>query len=518
MSSPSTRTVVDRWPAPDPPAIPHVGMDIAGRYRLVERRGRGGIGEVWEAIHSPTGRRVAIKLLLPAWQTDQNVRKRFVREGRLASTMQHRNIVAIHEAGEADDGQPYIAMELLEGPSLDVEIQRSGPMPWDRVKRILLQLCSALDHAHALGIVHRDVKPSNVMLARRLGDPDRCKLLDFGIAKQSLVSQQTSHLTAEGQMLGSPGFMSPEQLQGRPTDLRGDIYGLGCTGFYLLTGRVPFAGGSVPEMVHNALYHSPRPLEDVNIEEPLRQRIEALFHRAIHRDPAQRFDSILDFVVALNHVDTSDKPIQRWVSLQATATGKPAVGLEPTLETKPAPTAETEAIATTEGPIEVANLDATTRNPTPVRLGLMSTLGHSWMLTGRTTVDRSTWAGAEGYLEIARVPPDVVLVHMSGTLEPAAATPFLEHLPELLERHQPCHVFWHMGSIKSYPSSVRDAVLQALTEHRDCIESVHVLNGPGLVGMAVSLATVALGSQRYVYEDQPSWRAALDALFLRYRE
>src|SRR5690606_32360959 len=104
-----------------------------------------------------------------------------------------------------------------------------GPMPWERVKRILLQLCSALDHAHNLKIVHRDVKPSNVMLASRPGDPDRCKLLDFGIAKQSLVHQQTSHLTGEGQMLGSPGFMSPEQLQGRPTDVRGDVYGLGCT-------------------------------------------------------------------------------------------------------------------------------------------------------------------------------------------------------------------------------------------------------------------------------------------------
>lgn len=491
-------------------------MRITGHYRLLERRGRGGIGEVWEAMHSATGRRAAIKLLLPVWQTDQSVRKRFVREGRLASTMQHRNIVAIHEVGEAEDGQPYIAMELLEGPSLDIEIQRNGPMPWDRVKRILLQLCSALDHAHGLGIVHRDVKPSNVVLARRPGEPDRCKLLDFGIAKQSLVSQQTSHLTGEGQMLGSPGFMSPEQLQGRPTDLRGDIYGLGCTGFYLLTGRVPFEGGSVPEMVHNALYNSPRPLDDLELHDSLRHDIEALFHRAIHRDPEQRFGSILDFVVALNHVDEPGTPAKRWTAPALVSSKDDATALEPTLETKPAPPQEPEGVLATTEEL-VANTSPITSNP-PVRAGLVSALGHSWMFTGRSTVDRSTWIGPEGFVEIARVPPNVVLVHMSGLVESAAATLFLEPLHELLERHRPCPVFWHMGAIKGYPADVRDAMLRSLTEHRDYIESVHVLNGSGLVGMAVSLATVAMGSRRYIYEDQASWRAALDAWLMGRQE
>lgn len=509
--SPSSPTVVDRGPSSPSPVVAHVGMRIADRYRLIARRGMGGIGEVWEAEQLPTGRRVAIKLLLPVWQTETNIRKRFIREGRLASTVQHRNIVDIFEVGETKDGQPYIAMELLEGPSLDVVVQQSGPMPWDRVKRILLQLCGALDHAHALKIVHRDIKPSNVMLAARPGDPDRCKLVDFGIAKQNLVPQQT-HLTNEGQLLGSPGFMSPEQLQGRPTDIRGDIYGLGCTGYYLLTGRVPFAGGSVAEMIHNALYESPRSLDGVPLDDALRKDVQTVFHRAIHRNPEERFGSILDFVVALNQVG---RPADQGPTWSRFAAGRPPAPDEPepggpTLPAAPAvtaPAASSEASGTTSmaamGPI-------TTTVPSPVR-GLASSLGHSWNLTGRATVDRVHWTGPAGFIELARVVPDIVLVHMSGVIESSAAKLFQEHFGPLLQRNPPTQVFWHLAGIKTYPSDVRDASLRCLTEYRDEIESVHVLNGPGLVGMAVSLAAVALGGKAHVYEDQALWRAALDA-------
>lgn len=529
--SPSFPTVLDRGSESESPVVAHPGMRVGDRYRLLARRGRGGIGEVWEAEQPLSGRRVAIKLLLPVWQTDANVRKRFVREGRLASTVQHRNIVDIFEVGESDDGQPYIAMELLEGPSLDQVVLRSGPMAWERVKRILLQLCGALDHAHGFKIVHRDVKPSNVMLSSRPGDPDRCKLVDFGIAKQSLVHLQT-HLTAEGQLLGSPGFMSPEQLQGRPTDIRGDIYGLGCTGYYLLTGRVPFAGGSVPEMIHNALYESPRSLDDVDLDGGLRRGVEAMFHRAIHRSPDQRFDSILDFVVALNQLDQPAGP--GW-SRRRPASDEPPEPAPAATATPPAGSAESSGTSAVTGPITgpvtgpitgpvstgpvstgpvSTGPVATGPVASPARVGLASTLGHSWALTGRSTVDRAAWDGAAGFVELARVPPDIVLVHMSGVIESAAAKLFLEQLGPLLARNPPTQVFWHLANIKTYPSDVRDAMLRCLTEHRDSIESVHVLNGPGLMGMAVSLAGVALGGKTHVYEVQAPWRAALDSWLL----
>jgi serine/threonine protein kinase len=499
--SPSSPTVLDRGLPSEGPMVAHAGMRVANRYRLVARRGRGGIGEVWEAEQLPTGRRVAIKLLLPLWQTDPNVRKRFVREGRLASTVQHRNIVDIFDVGESG-GQPYIAMELLEGPSLDQVVLRSGPMPWERVKRILLQLCGALDHAHGLKIVHRDVKPSNVVLASRPGDPDRCMLVDFGIAKQSLVHPQT-HLTGEGQLLGSPGFMSPEQLQGRPTDIRGDIYGLGCTGYYLLTGQVPFAGGSVPEMIHNALYESPRSLEGIVLDDELRKGVEAVFLRAIHRSPDERFESILDLVVALNHVgEAPAAPI--WSPRRLT--------LHPPTETpsEPLPEPSSSAAPVVTAPAGASESSGTAPVTSPTR-GLASTLGHSWLLTGRSTFDRVDWVGATGFVELARMPPDIVLVHMSGVIESGAAKLFHEQLGSLLERSPPTQVFWHLATIKTYASDVRDATLRCLTEHRDSIESMHVLNGPGLVGMAVSLAAVALGGQAHVYEDQGLWRTALDS-------
>lgn len=507
MSTPSpiSPTVLDGSLPSTAPIIPHVGLRIADRYRLIARRGFGGIGEVWEAEHLLTGRRVAIKLLLPVWQTEPSVRKRFIREGRLASRVQHRNIVDIFEVGETKDGQPYIVMELLEGPSLDVVVQQGGPMPWERVKRILLQLCSALDHAHALAIVHRDIKPSNVMLTARPGDPDRCKLVDFGIAKQSLVDPQT-HLTSEGQLLGSPGFMSPEQLQGRPTDIRGDIYGLGCTGYYLLTGSVPFAGGSVHEMIHNALYERPRSLEGLGIEEPLRRGIEAVFHRAIHRSPDDRFDSILDFVVALNQVGRPPAQSPAWAKLppgrpaddEITADIAPAIA-QPVPSSSPSPSPSSESSGTT-----------------PMR-SLLSSMGHGWLLTGRATIDRVLWSGPAGFVEMARLPPDIVLVHMSGVIESGAARLFHEQLGPLLQRSAPTQVFWHLASIKTYPSDVRDASLRCLTDHRESIESVHVLNGPGLVGMAVSLTAVALGGKAHVYEDQALWKAALDSWSSRRR-
>jgi serine/threonine protein kinase len=509
--SPSAPTVIDRGPSSAAPVIAHVGMRIADRYRLIARRGVGGIGEVWEAEQLPTNRRVAIKLLLPVWQTEPSVRKRFIREGRLASTVQHRNIVDIFEVGETNDGQPYITMELLDGPSLDVVVQQSGPMPWERVKRILLQLCSALDHAHALAIVHRDIKPSNVMLAARPGDPDRCKLVDFGIAKQNLVDPHT-HLTGEGQLLGSPGFMSPEQLQGRPTDIRGDIYGLGCTGYYLLMGQVPFAGGSVAEMIHNALYLSPRSLEGVALEEPLRTEIETVFHRAIHRAPEERFESILDFVVALNQVGRPATEPRAW---SRPASNRPLHLTEELAEpTPPVPPSSPGALATPGGATTPGGAESSGITPLSALAGvrsLASTLGHSWLVTGRAAIDRIQWNGPAGLVELARVPPDIVLVHMSGVIESAAAKLFHEPLGTLLQRSPPTHIFWHLASIKTYPSDVRDASLRCLTEHRDDIESVHVLNGPGLVGMAVSLATVALGGKAHVYEDQSLWRAALDA-------
>ena len=451
--------------------------------------------------------------------------------------MQHRHIVDILEVGETREGMPFIAMELLEGQPLHTVIEREGPLPWDRVKTILLQICGALDHAHGLKIVHRDIKPSNIMLAP--GEPDRCKLFDFGIAKQNLVhSTPVQHLTGEGQMLGSPGFMSPEQLRGKPTDVRGDIYGLGCTGFYLLTGSVPYEGDSVPEMIHNALYASPRPLGPLDLDEELLYEIETVVHRAVDRAPERRFSSILDFVVALNGIGRGGiapiplrpRPAEPAVDegspeaeanprsdIPDTVVDSPQVELPPPSD--PAVPTEAEAVPTPDPVADTANTAAVASisgAALPIASvitgarGLVSTQAYSEVLEDRHVVDRVSWGGAEGFVELARVASDVVVVHMSGTVASPAAWLFDSQLGILLQRNRPIHLFWHLGSIETYPSDVRDASLRCLKDHSSCIESVHMLKSPRKVGMAVSLAAVALGGRSHVYDDPVAWQAALD--------
>ena len=207
--------------------IPFVGMDVTERYRLVGCRGRGGIGEVWEAVQSRTGRHVALKLLLPSWQTDDNVRQRFVREGRLASTMQHRHIVDILEVGETREGMPFIAMELLEGQPLQTILHERGQLSPSNVLGIARQACRGLDYAHEQGVVHRDIKTANLFVTT-----DRVvKIMDFGLAKVLEEVRGATTLVS-----GTPYYMSPEQVLGQDVDHRSDLYSLGVTLFELATG------------------------------------------------------------------------------------------------------------------------------------------------------------------------------------------------------------------------------------------------------------------------------------------
>ncbi|MFV8756790.1 protein kinase domain-containing protein [Nannocystaceae bacterium ST9] len=224
----------------DPPA-----RLLAGRYRLLHRLGAGGIGEVWCAEHVGIGKRIAIKFLLPTLAGDPRVRRRFLREGRLAATVRHPAVVDIFDAGEAEDGRVYLAMELIEGQTIADVVRRDGPFPWPRARAVLEQLAGALACAHERGVVHRDIKPSNAMLIGiREDGSDRCKLIDFGMARGQLAPDGSVDVTATGLVMGSPAYMSPEQFRGEKVDARSDIYGFGCLAHFLLTGKPPFDGSS----------------------------------------------------------------------------------------------------------------------------------------------------------------------------------------------------------------------------------------------------------------------------------
>ncbi len=233
-------------PAPAPRAVAPdrlIGRTLNNRYLLERKIGEGGFGAVFEGKQIATGRQVALKILHPHNVSDATVVARFRREAEACSKLRSTHTVTIYDFDETEDGVLYLAMELLTGHSLQ-HIQRTeGPLDPRRVLHILDQVAEALGEAHAQGIVHRDMKPENVMVDRR-GDEDFVKVLDFGIAKivSGNAAGKAPALTAIGQTVGTLEFMSPEQLRGRPLDGRSDIYALGMMAYEMLTGLLPFHG------------------------------------------------------------------------------------------------------------------------------------------------------------------------------------------------------------------------------------------------------------------------------------
>lgn len=306
----STQTTLSMARRPTPerrtpaelPGDPLPSRSVVGvHYRLVAPLGEGGVGEVWRATDLRTERPVALKLMRPELGRNPTRIARFLREGRLALDLRHPNIVEVLEVGR-DDDRPFLAMELLPGPSLGDLVELDGPLPWARVRSLLKQLALALAHAHAHAIVHHDVKPSNVVLANAPGQPDHGKLLDFGIARRNLLDDDDAELTFEGQMLGSPGYMSPEQIRGTRVDPRSDLFGLGCTAFFLLTGRDPFEARTLPALIHSTLFHPTPTLPELGVG-PSRQRaIEAMIQRALEKDPADRYASANEMLAALQSI------------------------------------------------------------------------------------------------------------------------------------------------------------------------------------------------------------------------
>ena len=210
-------------------------MEKLGRYRIEARIGEGAMADVFRAHDPDIGRVVAIKALKPDYRRDPELGARFLREARAAGALNHPNIATIYDVGEAD-GVPYIAMELIEGLPIDAVLQAQGRMPFERVLALGVQLSGALAYAHSLGIVHRDVKPSNILLA---ADGKTAKLLDFGVARIGESEGQLAR-TQAGQMIGTPRYMSPEQALGLPVDPRSDLFSLGAVLYEMLTGKSAF--------------------------------------------------------------------------------------------------------------------------------------------------------------------------------------------------------------------------------------------------------------------------------------
>ena len=258
-----------------------------GKYRILEQIGRGGMGVVYKAHDTVLDRLVAIKVLAPHLTWDEEFVKRFLLEARTAARLKHPNIITIHDVAQVE-GYQFIAMEHLEGHSLAEIIRREAPLPMERAVRILDQIAQALDYAHAQALVHRDVKPGNVIVSPH----DHATLTDFGVAKALAGTQ----LTRSGTMLGTPAYMAPEQVKQQPVGPATDVYALGVLAYEMLGGRPPFEGDT-PHVLHAHVYEEPPPLPQVNPK--IASAVGGVIHKALAKEPGKRYGNAGAFAKSL---------------------------------------------------------------------------------------------------------------------------------------------------------------------------------------------------------------------------
>jgi serine/threonine-protein kinase len=259
-----------------------------GQYLLKERLGAGGMGEVYLAEHILLRRPCALKLIRSERAGDPEHLRRFEREVRLTATLSHPNTVQVFDYGHAEDGTFYYVMEYLPGLTLEEIVRRHGPLPPQRAIYFLRQVCGALQEAHTIGLIHRDLKPGNVMVCERGGQHDVIKLLDFGLVLPLVGAADGEKLTQEGTIAGTPAYMSPEQAGGQEyLDARSDIYSLGALAYFLLTGQPPFVCSSTVRTLAAHLYETPTPLTRSRPDVP--GDLEGVVLRCLAKNPADRF-------------------------------------------------------------------------------------------------------------------------------------------------------------------------------------------------------------------------------------
>jgi eukaryotic-like serine/threonine-protein kinase len=275
-----------------------LGAVLSNRWRIVSKLGEGGMGEVYAADPVAGGPRVALKLLRPEFVANPHVLSRFLEESRTSIRLVHPNIVRVLEGAQAEDGSPYLVMELLDGVPLGAYTQNGGRVPLAQAVPILQGILAGLAAAHAQGVVHRDLKPDNVLLTRDASGTFVVKLLDFGIAKVIDVAGGMAVRTRTGMLLGTPAYMSPEQARNaRDVDQRADLWSAGVLFYEMLTGRSAFPAPTEYARLAALLSSEPEPVERVD---PSLAPLSAFFERALKKDRAERFSSAVEMARALS--------------------------------------------------------------------------------------------------------------------------------------------------------------------------------------------------------------------------
>jgi tRNA A-37 threonylcarbamoyl transferase component Bud32 len=385
----------------DTSADPFLGRVVAG-YRIEARIGRGGMGVVYRAEHLNLHRRAAIKLIAPELSDAGGFRERFNHEARIAAALRHPNIVTVYDAGEVD-GLLYLAMQYIDGSDLAAVLRRGRLRPY-RAIDVCRQVASALDAAHTLGLIHRDVKPANVLIEGR-----NAFLTDFGLTKQ--LDAEHGRLTRAGDVVGTIHYVAPEQIEGGRVGPRTDVYSLGCLLYHCLSGEVPFARDSDVAVIYAHLSDPPPRITAARPELP--GALDAVIGRALEKAPERRFQTCSDLVSAARAVIDAAGP------LADTATPRPvpafgdAFDVPTAVERKPSAGPALEAAAAERAAaarrprVLLAGVDAMTRAAAQVALG--------------TRVDVEEAAAGEAVLDAARDGrPDLVILAWDAAGRPAA--------------------------------------------------------------------------------------------------
>ena len=277
------------------------GDVLAGKYRVERIIGKGGMGMVVAAVNLGLDKRVALKFLLPEVAQNPELVARFDREARAASRIESEHVAKVLDVGKLETGAPFMVMEYLEGSDLAQFVKARGALPGSDAIEFVLQACEALAEAHVAGIVHRDLKPANLFLTSRADGSPSIKVLDFGISKIALASDQGQGMTQTSALMGSPNYMAPEQLRSaRNVDARTDIWSLGIILHELLTGDVAFKAETVPELYVSILQSPPIPLRSRRPDAP--PAMEAIVTRCLEKDPARRFANVGELATALGEL------------------------------------------------------------------------------------------------------------------------------------------------------------------------------------------------------------------------
>ncbi len=275
----------DRAPLAGSPKQAAPQPSRVGRYELLERLGKGGMGVVYRGRDTVLGRQVAVKMLISDLEEMAETRERFFREARSAGQLSHRNIVTIYDFGE-ENGRAFIVMELLHGESLNSLLARERDLPVEQRLDIMMRVCEGLAFAHSRAIVHRDVKPGNIFITTE----GQVKILDFGVARIA-----SSNLTRSGLIVGTPDYMSPEQVQGKTVDQRSDIFSAGVVFYQVVLGRKPFVAKTLPMLLHKVVTEDPPPPTEAEASPELAR----IIRRALEKDPARRYQRMEELLVDL---------------------------------------------------------------------------------------------------------------------------------------------------------------------------------------------------------------------------